>query len=240
MAALRGHPFLSSIKWATLWTDPAPPLEPGLWKKEARALDSSQQDGINAWEDLGAAWDDLVDGDELEGDEISWASDGEGAGTGFRFGNPARPPTGYQYDGEEVGPMGEQPLYSPSPAQGGGQPPGTSSLEASAPVPFPHSETEQKSATVRFSVEEQRAEALAEEEADVVPEMIDVPGVPKVAPIDVPISNQLAKRSSYPSTGSGTSSSDGSPVETLEATLERGRKRGQTPIQGHGPVDPAW
>jgi len=45
-------------------------------------------------------------------------------------------------------------------------------------------------------------------------------------------------------TGSTTSSSEGSPIEklgaALEAALNRGRNRLQTPIQGNGLVDPNW
>ena len=45
-------------------------------------------------------------------------------------------------------------------------------------------------------------------------------------------------------TGSTTSSSEGSPIEklgaALEAALNRGRNRSQTPIQGNGLVDPNW
>jgi 3-phosphoinositide dependent protein kinase-1 len=67
---LRTHPFLASINWETLWTDPAPPLEPGLVKKPPRQAheggglwDTEEDDG--RWGDVGAKWDALVgeDGD---------------------------------------------------------------------------------------------------------------------------------------------------------------------------------
>ena len=74
MKALRAHPFFATINWSTLWTDPSPPLEAGLVKKEPQMNGAS---GLNGWEDVGAQWDDMVDGD---GDDMSWASDGEGVG----------------------------------------------------------------------------------------------------------------------------------------------------------------
>ncbi|KIK98559.1 hypothetical protein PAXRUDRAFT_823726 [Paxillus rubicundulus Ve08.2h10] len=61
---LRNHPFLASINWETLWTDPAPPLEPGLVKKErpnnggGGLWDTEGEDGT--WEDVGLKWDALV------------------------------------------------------------------------------------------------------------------------------------------------------------------------------------
>ncbi|KAK0213027.1 kinase-like protein [Desarmillaria ectypa] len=71
MKALYSHPFFASINWKTLWTDPAPPLESGLVKKEHR---HSQGKGKN-WEDVGAAWDEIASrGKE---DDIPWAIEGE-------------------------------------------------------------------------------------------------------------------------------------------------------------------
>ncbi|KAL1756385.1 kinase-like domain-containing protein [Schizophyllum commune] len=67
-AALKAHPFFSAIKWDTLWSDPAPPHEAGLLKKETAT------NGANhATRDVGALWDELVGGDEIE-----WAPDAEG------------------------------------------------------------------------------------------------------------------------------------------------------------------
>ncbi|KAJ7783113.1 kinase-like domain-containing protein [Mycena metata] len=59
--ALKSHAFFTPIVWASLWTDPPPPLEAGLFKKED--LDPAN-----------AAWDDLV-GSIDEGDAIEWAAD---------------------------------------------------------------------------------------------------------------------------------------------------------------------
>ncbi|KAJ7647509.1 kinase-like protein [Roridomyces roridus] len=80
-SALKLHPFLSSIVWSSLWTDPAPPIEPGLVKKEH----SSAQ---GHWEDIGAAWDKLVGNDDNDSDEIEWASDADGPR--HLYGNPVR------------------------------------------------------------------------------------------------------------------------------------------------------
>lgn len=66
MEALRAHPFFSSINWKTLWTQPAPPLESGLVKREHPL---SSQD--HNWEDVGTSWDDI--GGDDEGDGIRWA-----------------------------------------------------------------------------------------------------------------------------------------------------------------------
>lgn len=120
MEALRAHPFFASIRWDTLWDDPAPPLETGLVRREAAPADE--------WDDVGAAWDELVSGpdgseDEDEDDEsvegshlngnsyaharsrapgddgIEWAPDAQ------VFVSPAIPP-------EEIGPHGEMPDYA--------------------------------------------------------------------------------------------------------------------------------
>jgi 3-phosphoinositide dependent protein kinase-1 len=76
MHALRSHPFFASVNWKTLWTDPAPPLEAGLVKKEHHPLTNGKRQN---WDDIGAAWDELVESsDHGQGsDEIEWASDAE-------------------------------------------------------------------------------------------------------------------------------------------------------------------
>jgi len=73
MLALRLHPFFASINWETLWTDPPPVLEPGLVKREHSPTRGHDQ----GWDDVGAAWDDLVDGEGPDHDHLEWASDGE-------------------------------------------------------------------------------------------------------------------------------------------------------------------
>ncbi|KAF9451291.1 kinase-like protein [Macrolepiota fuliginosa MF-IS2] len=67
--ALKSHPFFKSINWDKLWTDPVPPLEAGLFKKEHPLPPSNDQ----IWDDVEAAWDDI-----MAEDEMSWASDAEG------------------------------------------------------------------------------------------------------------------------------------------------------------------
>lgn len=80
MAALRSHPFFASIVWEKLWSDPAPPLEPGLLRREDLGLERK-------WEDVGAAWDALVEGKEgksssaLDSDDEEDEDDDEGSGT---------------------------------------------------------------------------------------------------------------------------------------------------------------
>jgi len=66
-----------------------------------------------------------------------------------------------------------------------------------------------------------------------------------VAPVSEPIAVPVPPvQQEVFATGSTTSSSEGSPIEklgaALEAALNRGRNRIQTPIQGNGLVDPNW
>lgn len=68
MQALKSHPFFKSINWDKLWTDPPPPLEAGLFKKEHPLPPSNDQ----IWDDVEAAWDDI-----MAEDEMAWASDAE-------------------------------------------------------------------------------------------------------------------------------------------------------------------
>jgi 3-phosphoinositide dependent protein kinase-1 len=121
MEALRSHPFFASIRWETLWDDPAPPLETGLVRREPAPVDE--------WDDVGAAWDELVSGPDGSEDEdeddasvegshphgnahayarsrapgddgIEWAPDEQAY-----VSPPAIPP-------EEIGPHGEMPDYA--------------------------------------------------------------------------------------------------------------------------------
>ncbi|KIP08388.1 hypothetical protein PHLGIDRAFT_380254 [Phlebiopsis gigantea 11061_1 CR5-6] len=111
MQALRSHPFFTGIDWKALWSTPAPPLEAGLVKKDHKLLDGRTN---GTWDDVGAAWDDLVDGGR-EDDEISWASDDE-QGEEFKFGKMDEvlvPANSAAYD-EAVGPMGETRPYMPA------------------------------------------------------------------------------------------------------------------------------
>ena len=74
MQALRAHPFFTSIDWTKLWTEPAPPLEAGLVKRDASALQAENQ----RWKDFGVAWDEMLSDKQGRGtDEISWAPEAE-------------------------------------------------------------------------------------------------------------------------------------------------------------------
>lgn len=77
MSALRSHPFFESITWATLWTEPAPPIVAGLVQREY-PLGPGQDKN---WQDVGATWDALVMDDDASpvGDDIDWADDAEGS-----------------------------------------------------------------------------------------------------------------------------------------------------------------
>jgi len=68
--ALKHHPFFKPINWEKLWTDPVPPLEAGLFKKEHLPPPSSDS---TIWDDVEAAWDGI-----MAEDEMAWASDTEG------------------------------------------------------------------------------------------------------------------------------------------------------------------
>ena len=117
MDELRAHPFFASIRWDTLWDDPAPPLETGLVRREPAPVDE--------WDDVGATWDELVGGPDASDDEdeddgssegphahahvrlrapgddgIEWAPDAQAY-----VSPPAIPP-------EEIGPHGEMPDYA--------------------------------------------------------------------------------------------------------------------------------
>ncbi|KIK67029.1 hypothetical protein GYMLUDRAFT_54885 [Collybiopsis luxurians FD-317 M1] len=80
MQALRSHPFFAGIDWANLWTDPAPPIEAGLFRRQHPLAQEQDKN----WEDVGATWDALVmDSENTDvspvGDGIGWANDAEGS-----------------------------------------------------------------------------------------------------------------------------------------------------------------
>ncbi|KAI0769612.1 kinase-like protein [Trametes elegans] len=211
MHALRSHPFFASINWRTLWTDPAPPLEAGLVKKEPIPSPAN------------SAWDALVNSDNYENaidddedDEVSWASDGEGA----QPNSGATQPNGHHAEPE--GPLGEKrPSLLP-------------------PLPLANVEEERSGSSdgVRFIAPPKSDSADAEDEGrDTVNDDLETFGLSRSPPIDVP---RVPGPGSH-STGSMTSSSDGSPVDKLAAAMDeaaRGRNRAQTPIQGNGLCDP--
>ncbi|OBZ67282.1 3-phosphoinositide-dependent protein kinase 1 [Grifola frondosa] len=198
MRTLRAHPFFASIDWKTLWTRTAPPLEPGLVKKQ---LPPSR-------ENVSIPWDDVVGEGEQHDDQISWASDSDRvAATGNK--------TNGRIEEELIGALDERH-------------PGASPNTGDDEIP---------NGVVRFATPPVEESSVEEEETrDVVNEMHEVPGLTKARPIDVP---HTSARDSY-STGSATSSSDGSQPDRMESALEssRGRNRAQTPIQGNALCDP--
>lgn len=107
MQALRSHPFFSSINWETLWTEPPPPLESGLVKRQHPLANGHDQN----WDDVGAAWDDLVGSDGSDLDEVGWASDAnardyERRSNGYINGN-VNGTTVTADQPVDIGPMGE-------------------------------------------------------------------------------------------------------------------------------------
>ena len=210
MDALRQHPFFAGIKWLTLWSDPVPPIESGLVKKEATPSDNGY--------DVGVAWEQLVGSvDDSSENNVPWIEDDGSFATNAGIVN------GYPFSGGggEIGPLDI--------------------------VPTPQSTT----LTV---------DSINAIEAD---EMRGRPGLPTTSsntlvnntsqkvshPIDIPSREDPVLRSSIISSGSGTSSSEGSPVGRLNAAMEtlavnaepdRGRDRATTPIQLTMPPDAQW
>ncbi|KAI0645494.1 kinase-like protein [Trametes meyenii] len=211
--ALRNHPFFATINWRSLWTDPAPTLEAGLVKKETPPSSAL----------FHSAWDALVNSDTFENaiddDAISWASDGE---TGEYTLAPGETNGYHPQDSQAIGPMGERR---------------TSTLP---PLPLANVEEERSISNdgVRFVAPAESDSPVPDDEGrDTVNDEIDFPGIARSPPIDVP---RLPGPGSH-STGSVTSSSDGSPVDKLAAAMDetaRGRNRAQTPIQGNGMCNP--
>jgi 3-phosphoinositide dependent protein kinase-1 len=71
MAALKAHPFFESIDWNTLWTIPAPLLEPGLVKRERNPPGAVLAE--SNWDDN---WEDMIGMPRGE-DGIPWAGEDE-------------------------------------------------------------------------------------------------------------------------------------------------------------------
>ena len=277
MAALRAHPFFASIHWQTLWTDPAPPLEAGLVRREPPKHGADQK-----WEDVGAAWDDLVNGqtmqDGADGDEgdflvpaskagwdgISWAPDAEGPEYEL-FGK-----RGYEavnVPPEDVGPLGELPIYAHKPAELGAQdlpsPDGASertmlgaltpmsnghvngngigSVNGTALYELPEPEpSEEDTHQKGGSAESDGGETVHGPVKSDTPEVNGKAHDPPAKAGSKPVDVPTPVRDAY-----ATSSSDGSPVEKLGAALEamglnRGRNRTRSPIRNEVPAEPDW
>ncbi|KAI3615217.1 3-phosphoinositide-dependent protein kinase 1 [Moniliophthora roreri] len=110
MSALRSHPFFSGVIWETLWSDPAPPLEPGLVKREHPLAKGADKD----WEDVGATWDDHTLSDGSDG--VPWASDSDEPQRAlFRQDVFQNPPA--QSVDLAIGPMGETRALEASPVE---------------------------------------------------------------------------------------------------------------------------
>lgn len=167
-----------------------------------------------------SAWDALVNSDNedaIEDDEVSWESDGEGREYSLSPGQP----NGH-HPREAIGPLGEKRVTSLHPL----------------PLAFVEEERSDSSEGVRFVAPPQAESPISDDEGrDTVNDELEFSGLARSPPIDVP---RVAGPGSH-STGSATSSSDGSPVDKLAAAIEeaaRGRNRAQTPIQGNGLCDP--
>ena len=113
-----------------------------------------------------------------------------------------------------------------------------------------HGDNSSSSAALEEETEEEDSsnasgDSEEKQETETVHPLGQGPAVPVVAPASKPIEVPAPPvQQDLFATGSTTSSSDGSPIEklgaALEAALNRGRNRIQTPIQGNGLVDPNW
>lgn len=101
MHALRSHPFFNSVKWDTLWTDTPPTLAAGLLKKDQSGASAAYE---RQWNDVGAAWDQLVGNSDDREDDIEWASDAQRPVLGNKLYSNGRDANGKDV---AIGPMGE-------------------------------------------------------------------------------------------------------------------------------------
>ncbi|KAH0827309.1 kinase-like protein [Lanmaoa asiatica] len=243
---LRAHPFLASINWNTLWTDPPPPLEHGLVRKEL--LDGAGLLGVDGedvrWNDVGAKWDALVGvGDDVAADEtdgtlvdcsrVAAAHEGRPPvdDDGLEWAEHAHGPEFERYKlrdtptfkrasriVEEVGPTGELPDYTLTTANG-------AHVESSP---------SQENANVDGTDEAAKEAEKESPSYTIIPQTSTLSST--TIPIPIPSTPQNGN-----APGSGTSSSDGSMVDKSNVAvaiaaveLERGRNRALTPVQGNG------
>ena len=211
MDALRNHPFFKPINWKTLWTEDAPLIEPGLVTKEPQPSNVSIR---LAWDQIDA--ENAIEDDD-EDDAVSWTSNGEG---GDYFPNVTASGNGHA-EPEPIGPYGERRTHT------------------LAPIPLANVEEESGSPAdgVRFVSPAHSHPSIPEDELrDKVKDILDPPIAARSQPINVPRATGPGSHS----TGSASSSSDGSPVDKMSAMDEaaRVRPRAQTPIQGNGLLDP--
>jgi 3-phosphoinositide dependent protein kinase-1 len=214
MAALRAHPFFAGVSWETLWTDPAPPLEAGLVKRPPTAKAQC------AWNDIGAAWDDLV-GDEPEGDGIEWAEDA-GQGQFAMLNRSERVSESESGGGGQI--VWRDVWNANANGHGHGHANGHAAVggEVSGATQVPN----YVFGAYQFPSSSGKPDGgSGASDVDVVRDA------------SRPEPFKAAKQRRDLSAGSG-SSSDGSPVERLGATLEsmslkRGRDQSLTPVQGN-------
>ncbi|KAG1745389.1 kinase-like protein [Suillus paluster] len=252
-AALRAHPFFADVSWDTLWSDPAPVLEAGLVKKEVVVADEVEG---GQWDDVGEMWDRLVGGNagvsfsvsgdgegcEGSGDGIVWAEDSEGT----KLHSFKARHAGGRY--AEEGPMGEMPDYLAWKSRNGGRvmPGLEEDIEETQTVVGEHDAVPeiQTPPPLPLPLPQAATEPQPPSEVTLVPAVI----LPAAISLTIP-------RADGP--GSGSSSSDGSPVDRvavdlnvkmrigtdveakLKPSLSRGRNRAQTPVQGNGPCSNA-
>ncbi|KAL5507123.1 PKH1 [Sanghuangporus vaninii] len=202
--ALRCHPFFKDVNWETLWSDPAPPMEPGLVKKEHPLSEHNY--------DVGVAWEQLVGGAEDEDESNApWTVDnyeltsGVGAVNSYPFAGGAG----------EIGPLDIVPPQAD-------------------PV---------KDVALADDAETRGRIGLSIASSNVAN------GIQQVShPIDIP-PHISGLRDSIISSGSGSSSSEGSPVGRLNASIgaislspepDRGRDRATIPIRLTDTPDHQW
>ncbi|KAF8124901.1 kinase-like domain-containing protein [Boletus edulis] len=207
---LRSHPFLASINWNTLWTDPPPPLDPGLVKKEPQNHTGLLDVEDARWNDVGARWDALVGtGDD---DDVVWAGDAQGAEferyklTTGMFKRASRIV-------EEVGPTGEVPDYTLTTENGGAH------VESG-----PAAETTTANETKEVDKD------------TTIPPTSTSLSIPTPTPIPIPSNPHNGNPPGSGNNSSDGSLVDKSNVAVAIAVqeLERGRNRALTPVQGNG------
>jgi len=231
-------------------------LESGLARREHPLGNIGDQN----WEDVGAAWDDLV-GDDDDAGSMEWAHDAEGQEYQL-FGKRAYE-AGY-VPPEEVGPMGELPDYARvSSAVSDAMPDGASErtmlgaiVAGDGTVHFQLSETSVLEARMPSNEDiavtadtnaaidvEDPGQGSAIEVGPVAQNASAVVHKPIPAANGADTSSMLVPapvRDSY-----SISSSDGSPVEKLSAALEamglnRGRHQTRSPIRNEVSSEPSW
>ncbi|KAG9316178.1 kinase-like protein [Chiua virens] len=241
---LRAHPFLASINWSTLWTDPPPLLEPGLVRKEPTDRNNEGTslfdiDGEDTrWNDVGAKWDALVgadhDGDRDKMDHVLASSSRV---TEAHEDRPSVDDDGIEWAEEAHGSAFEKYKLRNAAA-----------VKRASRIVEEVGPMGELPDFVPTSTDDSRVESSPSHEgantngSDSSAKIAEVDKVPPTSPLSsatIPIPIPLAPHNGNPP-GSGTSSSDGSMVDksdvvqaiaTLE--LERGRNRALTPVQGN-------